>query len=253
MAKQVSLTKGVIRAIGEAVDKLFDRAIARFLAKPPVDKRIVISVTPRVTLPSLFEAASREERSKADQTVLNKLLGIAEGFIEAQRSATKARVVKAVDDWLQEAYAKGVKTDVETVLGGELAQVWGQAQAGMHKIVAAESNNARNTGVLDGIVKVNAASGIEDPVVYFVVVRDDSLCSECKRLHLRSDGRPRLWLLSEVKRGYHRKTDDVPSIGGLHPHCRCSLVTLMPGYTFDSAGSITYKSPEHDEFKEQRG
>lgn len=253
MAKQTSLTKGVIKAIQAAVDKVFDRAKARFLGTPPTDKRIVFFTKPRVNLPSLFTAAATEERAKADQTVLNKLLEIADGFIEAQRSSTKARVVKAVDDWLQQAHTLGVKTDVETVLGGELAEVWGQASAGMHRIIASESNNARNTGVLDGIIKVNAAGGIEDPLVYFVVVRDKDLCLECKRLHLMPNGvTPRVWRLSEVKRGYHKKTDDVPSLGGEHPHCRCSVATLMPGYGFDKGGSITYVAHDHDELAKQR-
>ncbi len=253
--RSVSLTPGVIKAIYKACDRLFDRAKARFLSKPPIDKRIVINVKPpRESLTSLFTSASTEERAKADQTVQSKLIEIADGYIEAQRSVTKARVVKAVDDWLQQAHTLGVKTDVETILGGELAEVWGQATAGMHKIIATESNNARNTGVLDGIVKVNAGSGIDDPLVYFVVVRDDDLCDECKRLHLQADGiTPKIWKLSEVKRGYHKKTDDVPSLGGEHPHCRCSIVTLMPGYGFDKFGSITYVDPDHDEMKNQRG
>jgi hypothetical protein len=108
--------------------------------------------------------------------------------------------------------------------------------------------------VLDGIVKVNASAGVEDPLIYFVVVRDDDLCDECRRLHLLPDGvTPKVWRLSEVKRGYHRKTDDVPSLGGEHPHCRCSLVTIMKGYGFTKSGGITYISPDHDELEAQRG
>jgi hypothetical protein len=251
--KRTSLTKGVVKAIHKVVDSLYDRAIARLFARPPVDKQIVIGTKPRVTLPSLFQAASAEERVKADQGVLEKLLQIAESFIDSQRHSTKARVVKAVDSWLQEAYAEGVKTDVQTVLGGELAKVWGQATEGMKKIVAAESNNVKNTGSLDGIIKVNAAAGIEDPLVYFVVVRDVDLCDECRRLHLADDGvTPRLYHLSDLGHGYHVKGEDDPKLGGLHPHCRCSLVTLMPGYGFDKKGMVTYVKPDHDELKRQR-
>jgi len=255
--KTPSLSKGVVKAIQAAVDKVFDKAVARFLARPPVDKRIYIGIKPRVTLPSLFEAASAEERAKADKSILERLLDVAQGFVDAQREVTKARVVKAVGSWLAEAHAKGEETtekDVEDVLGVQLYDVMRQAKDGMHKIVAAESNTAKNLGVLDGIVKVNAASGIDDPVVYFVVVRDDVLCDECKRLHLLDDGvTPRVWYLSEVGHGYHKKGQENPKLGGLHPHCRCSLVSLMPGYGFNGAGGVTYVKLGHDEMAKQRG
>lgn len=251
--KKLALSKGAVKLIFESVDKVFDRAVQRFLAKPPGDKRIYIGTKPRVTLPSLYRAASAEERAKGDENVLNSLVRIAEGFIEAQRHNTKARVVKAVESWLTQAHAKGVETDLQTVLGGELAGVWKQATEGMHKIVAAEANNARNVGTLEGIVKVNAAASVQDPVVYFVVVRDNVLCKECRRLHLQEDGvTPRVWRLSEVGHGYHKAGQDNPKMGGLHPHCRCSLVTLMPGYGFDAKGGVTYVDPDHDEYAKQR-
>lgn len=252
--KTIRLSKAVVKKIWSAVDRVFDRAVARFLAKPPADKRVFIGVKSRVTLPQLFEAASAEEHARADKSTLDSLLAIAEGYVEAQRHATKARVVKAVESWLNEAHAGGVDTDVATVLGGELAGVWKTAADGMHKIVASESNIARNTGALDGIVKFSNARGIEDPVVFFVVVRDDTLCGECRRLHLMPDGvTPRLWHLSEVAQGYHKKGDERPSLGGLHPHCRCSLATMSPGFGFDESGMVTYVSPEHDEMAKQGG
>lgn len=216
-------------------------------------KQIYIGAKPRVSLPSLFEAASAEERVRADARLLEGLLDIADGYIEAQRNQTKARTVKAVEAWLNEAQAEGVKTDLQTVLGGELEQVFGKVTSDMHRIVATEATAARNTGTLDGIVRVNASQGIEDPIVYFVVVRDDSLCAECKRLHLLDDETtPRLWYLSELRHSYHKKGDDAPSLNGEHPHCRCSLVTLMPGYGFDGSGMVEFVAVDHDEMKVQR-
>lgn len=77
-------------------------------------------------------------------------------------------------------------------------------------------------------------------------------CDRCKELHLMPDGvTPRLWLLSEVNRGYAKKGDAVPSMSGQHPHCRCGIVTVTEGYGFKN-GSITYISPGHDEMKRQR-
>jgi len=97
----------------------------------------------------------------------------------------------------------------------------------------------RNVGILEGIVKTNAVAGVEDPTVFFVVVRDGVLCGECKRLHMLEDGvTPRVWKLSEVGHGYHKKGEQFPKVGGLHPHCRCVLSTLLPGYGFNEGGFV---------------
>jgi hypothetical protein len=251
MAKD-TLPKTAVRLIQRAVDNVFDRILARFLERPYGDKKIVIGHKPRVTLPSLFNAAAAAERVKPDTDILDGLMRIAEGFIEAQRERTKAHTVKAVQSFLTEAHASGVDTDLETVLGGELAEVFGKAHHDVKRILDSEASNARNTGTLDGILKVNAAMAIEDPVVYFVVVRDASLCDECKRLHLQADGvTPRVWHLSDLGHGYFKKGGDKPCVGGLHPHCRCSLVTLMPGYGFDKAGMVQWIGFDHDELKVQ--
>lgn len=251
MARKVSIPRAAIKKIYEAVDAVFDRAIARFLNKPlPGDKRLEFKLS--TTLPSLFAAAANEERTEPDKSTLATLLEIAEGFVNSQRHATKAHVVKSVESWLNSANQEGVDTDLETVLGGELGGVFQKATDGMQKIVATESNTAKNVGGLTGITLVNAASGIEDPVVYFVVVRDDSCCDECKRLHLLDDElTPRLWYLSEVGHGYHKKGDSNPKMSGLHPHCRCTLATLLPGFGFEG-GSPTFVSTGHKEIEVQR-
>lgn len=239
-------------AVYRAVDRLFDRIKARFLGREHGDKRIYVGFTPRVTLADLYEAGARHEGARPDPAVVASLQRTAEAFLEAQRSATKAHVVRAVENWLYEARSAGVETDAKTVLGGELAGVFQRASEGVLKILDAEGTKARNTGALDGILRVNAARGIEDPSVYFVVVRDDTLCAECKRLHLLNDGvTPRVWKLSELGHGYHKKGQDNPKLGGLHPHCRCSLVTLMPGYGFDR-GSVSFVQLDHDEYARQR-
>jgi hypothetical protein len=249
-----TLPRGAVRLISQAVDKVFDRVLQRFLEHPQGDKRIYVGAKPRVTLPSLFRAASASEHVKADEAVLSNLMELAKGFLDAQRAATKARTIKAVQSWLSEAHASGVKTDLETVLGGELASVFGKAHHSVKKILDTEATTARNTGTLDGIIKVNQHRGIEDPVVFFIVVRDNTLCDECKRLHLLPDGKtPRVYHLSDLGHGYHVKGDDKPKVNGLHPHCRCSLNTLMPGYGFDAAGFVDWIGFDHDEVAKQRG
>lgn len=249
------LSQANISAIHSAVDQTFDKLKLRFLGPQSIGKRIYVNVgyVRHDSLPGLFEAAGREEGVAANMRALHQILKVAGGFVDATRERVKARVVREVQGFLTDAFNQNVNTDLETVLGGKLTEVWSETAHAVRRIIDTEATHTRNLGVLDGIVRINAQQGIEDPVVYFVVVRDSSLCSECKRLHLLPDGiTPRLWHLSDVGGGYHSKGDETPKQGGLHPHCRCSMVTLMPGYGFDPKGMVTYIKKDHDEFARQR-
>lgn len=253
MAK-TTLGKGAVRAIHDVLDRLFDRLKVRVLGNTWVDKRIKMDVIPELTLSGLFRQASIEERNKPDEDLEQSLLRTADGYLEAQRIAMKTRTVHAVESFLREAEHKGVDTDVETVLGGELGSITRNVTEGVKKIIDTEATHVRNTGTLDGLLKVNAGVGIEDPTVFFIVVRDEDLCEECRRLHLLDDGvTPRVWKLSQIGHGYHKRGEDNPKLGGLHPHCRCSLGTVLPSFGFNDSGMITYIGPNHDEFKKQNG
>lgn len=241
------LSRAATKLIETKVDEVFDRLKARALGPHLVDKQIVISYRPELSIPGIFEAAAREEGTKADADVLDSLLNVCAKYIDGSRERSKARVVSAVQAYLNEAQASGVDTDLRTVLGGRLSEVWRDVTNHVHAIVDAEATNAKNVGSLDGIIKLNTYLNIDDPVIYFVVVRDGLLCGECKRLHLDDDGvTPRLWRLSELSHEYHKRGGSVPSVGGLHPHCRCSMVTLMPGYGFNKQGMVEYKGPDYD-------
>lgn len=257
MARHLSFA--AIKSIHAAVDVLFDKAKGRFLGPGalPRDKRILLGFEgfqSPLSLPGVFSAASREEAVLPNDEAVKALMGHVGQYLEAYRAKTKAEVVKRVQAFLQEAHLGGVKTDVSTVLGGELADVWKKTTQDVHRLVETETTSARNLGTMEGILKINASQGIEDPVVYFVVVRDQHLCTECKRLHLREDGiTPRVWRISELGHGYHKRGQAAPKVSGLHPHCRCTLVTLMPGYGFDGDGMVKFISPDHDELERQRG
>jgi hypothetical protein len=157
-----------------------------------------------------------------------------------------------VEAYIMESRSKGIapstvniKKEVETSLE--------KARKHFKTISEAESTKARNMGKALQIGKVGASQGVDDPNCFFVVLRDGSTCSECIRVHLMPDRiTPRVFKLSEVKFGYHKKGENNPSISGLHPFCRCSLVYLAPGFGLVN-GQVTFVSPNHDEYKKQRG
>lgn len=249
------LSQANINAIHRSVDQTFDRLKFRLLGPQSIGKRIYVNVGYRRpdSLPGLFEAASREEGVAANIRTLHQILKVAGGYVDATRERVKARVVREVQGFLTDAHNQEITTDLKTVLEGKLTEVWSETAHAVRRIIDTEATHTKNLGVLDGIVRINAQQGIEDPVVYFVVVRDTSLCGECKRLHLMPDETtPRCWYLSEVGGGYHSKGDETPKQGGLHPHCRCSMVTLMPGYGFSPQGMVTYKEKGWNELEHQR-
>jgi hypothetical protein len=253
-----AISKTARKAIETAVEALFERAKARLLG-PDYKKRAAwggksLVFTHDFTLPGLFTAASREEGvTTVNHDLLAGLVRIAESYVDAQKEKAKAQTVQAVQSFIQDAATKGVKTDVETVLGGQLADLYGKVHADVKKIVETETTVVRNMGVDDAIQRISTLAGIPDPVVFFVVVRDGQRCGECTRLHLLDDKvTPRVYLRSEVGAGYHKRGDANPKVGGLHPHCRCVMSVLNPGFGFDAGGRVIWKTYGHDELKRQR-
>ena len=244
-----------VRIIEQAVEKLFEKIRAHtFGDKHPTGKRLYVSYKPELTLKGIFTAGAAEEGVTPSEDLLKTLLKISASYLDAAEAKAKAKTVQAVQSFLIDAGNKGVKTDLQTVLEGKLYEVMGEAQRDVKRIMETESTVVRNTSIMDGIVRSNAAAGIDDPTVFFVTVRDQHRCEECTRLHVQPDGvTPRVWKLSELGSGYHKRGDPQPKVGGLHPHCRCVLTTLMPGYGFNAGGRVQYKSPGYDEFKTQRG
>jgi len=256
------LTKAAVKQVQKAVDKLFARMKNLYLGYKldgdelrGIDKRIAIGHREELSLPGLYRAAVKDEGFTPSDDTLSALQNIAEGYLDSECEKAKAKIVKDVSSFLQDARSKGIDTDVKTVLGGALAQTFDKMTSDVNRIVDSEAQNGRALGTLEAIEKINAQSGVDAPAVFFVIVRDGHVCTECLRLHQLSGtiaGPPRVWKLSELDSGYHKKGDRTPKVGGLHPHCRCSIATLMPGYGFNEAGSVHYIGPEHDEYEHQQ-
>ena len=248
-----TLTKGSVKAIGKAVDLLFARVKGRVLGpdffRYAGDKKIYVGYKPAHSIPGVYRSAALSEDVAPNERVLNGLVKVATGYLDAEQERVKAKVIAAVNAWL----ITNPKADAMKVLGGELAPIWAETLKNVEKIVDTESTKARNLGTLEGVSEIAAARGIDDPSVFFIVVRDQHLCDECRRLHLMPDGKtPRVYKMSELSGGFHKRGDDSPCVGGLHPHCRCSLVNLAPGYGFTDAGMIRFVEVGYDEYAAQR-
>lgn len=238
-----------------AVGRLFGRAKIRMglVAAPRGDKRLYVTVDRRFTIPGLYEGAVREGGAVPRASAAEVIRRVAAGYMDSHQEAAQAAVTRVVDGVVRGA--KGVMTpEVRGALRDALEGVLTRLTAVVERVANTEATAARNLGSLEAVGQIAAARGDRDPTVYFVVVRDGYLCEECKRLHMLEDGvTPRVWKLSELDRGYHKRGGPAPSVLGLHPNCRCTQTILLPGYGFGAGGGVRFVAPDHDEYARQRG
>lgn len=242
--------------IAAIVEDMFDNIALQFIGDIPKlrnKKTLAISSSRNLGLSHLFvQAMQNKTPNQIEADVLKSLLESAHGYIESLKNRTKSNVTERIDGIMREAKLRGVpvnEQDINDILAEELSK----AKSHMNAIAESEATKLRNLGTMMDISRVASNLGDSDPTVFFVVVKDKSTCKECIRLHLMPDEvTPRLWKFSELKQGYHKRSENNPSAFGLHPHCRCTLTYLSKGFGFDKGGKLTYVSEDYSAFSKQR-
>lgn len=255
MPRLPSLTPAAARKVDASVDEIFDRLMTRLLGHGMTGRHLFIQTNDDLSLPGIFHAATTGEGGKVDTYLLNGVADIARDYINKNREQAKAQTKHRIQALLSDVQAGRIPAeDFENHVESDLHQLWDTIRSGVERVVDTESEHAKTIGLKSGIDQINDSLGVDDPVVCFIPVHDDALCDECRRLHLlpRSNT-PRCWLSSEVEASYHRRGTDRPSWNLLHPHCRCALATVLPGFGFDSDGRITFIATGHNELAYQRG
>lgn len=241
--------------IDKVVSDLFDKTALRLLGPIPKlhhKKVTLLGFAEGITLATLFvQAMNNNWLNNVEQDVITGILGGAFGYIEALKSKTTSAISERIDGLAREArIAK--EPIAETKLNEVIQEELGKAKSGMERIAASEATKTRNLGSLMTITKKAAEMGDKDPTVCFLVIKDNVTCKECLKIHLMPNGNPRLWKLSELSGGYHHRGEDFPSILLLHPHCRCTMIMVPPGYGFDKKGFLTFVGLDHNELDKQR-
>ena len=251
----IGLSSSDKESINALVEDVFDKVALQLIGEIPRlkhKKLLILNTQKNYGLANLFvESMQNRAPNIIEQDALKSLLETSYGYIDSLKSKTRSNVTDRVDALVKEAKARGGKV-AEDALNEVIGEEMRKARAHLKAITESESTKIRNVGSAMTISRVAASNGDSDPSVFFVVVKDKETCSECKRLHLNDDGTPRVWKFSELKQGYHKRSEDVPSAFGLHPHCRCTLTYLSQGYGFNAKGHVTYISRDHNEFAKQR-
>ncbi len=237
-----------------AISKMFDLLSYQLLGNIPKlrNKSPFFGSSPQMSLAHIFiKALGGREPNFLERDVLKSILSSSYGYIEGLKNRTSSNVVEAVDALAREARigkTHVTSAQVAEVLSSEMAK----ARSHMKTIAEAETTKTRNMGHTMEIAKKASDQGIEDPTCFYVIVRDGKACHECVKLHMLPDGTtPRVWKMSEMSMGWHKRGDDRPSACGEHPFCRCSLTQLSPGWGF-RGGFVSFISLDHDEFRKQR-
>lgn len=125
------------------------------------------------------------------------------------------------------------------------------------RVSSTEVSTAMNLGEADAIVERNKGKKSEEIYVYKRVNKDAATCVHCKKAYLRDDQvTPKVFKLSELQANgtnYGLKASEYkPTITPLHPNCRCALVEIPNGWTFEEdTGKMIYKNPDWIEYKNQ--
>lgn len=242
--------------IDKVVGELFDKAALRLLGPIPKlhhKKITLLGFLEGATLATLFvQAMNNKYLNHTEQDVMKSILGGAFGYIETLKSKTTSAISERIDGLAREA--RIAKEPIpEAKLNEVIQEELGKARSGMERIAASEATKSRNLGSLMDISRKAAEIGDKDPTVYFLVIKDSVTCKECLKIHLMPDGiTPRLWKLSELGGGYHKRGEDFPSVMLLHPRCRCTMLMVPPGYGFDKSGHLTFIGIGHNELEKQR-
>lgn len=249
------LSLKAVESIERMISSKFDNIGMQFLGMVPKitkTKKIVFS-TSQNSLTSLFlQALGTRNPNTEEEDTLKVILRIANGYVEALKERTQARIIQNINAYMLDQNAKREPvqlTQTKKIFREEMDK------AGNHfKLIAnSESNKTANVGTALQISKVGESNGEEDPTVFFIVTIDDVTGSEEFRLHLLPDRKtPRLWKLSEIGHEYHKKGESNPKFAGLHPNCRCKITYLAKGFGFDENGKSVWKGLDHDEFEVQR-
>jgi hypothetical protein len=246
----------VVLLIEQSVAEVFQRARDRFLGPYSVTGRnLFVGFDRALSLPGIIETAAIEEGFTPRRDHLDSLIAIARNYLDGAEARAKAQVLHSVESWVREHRQTDKNGDeIRNALGMALADVWGEIKTTMRAIFDTETQRAKSVTLAEGIAQAQASLGIDDPTVFFVIVRDLVCCSECWKIHMLADRTtPRVWKLSEISHEYHKRGDDFPSIMGLHPNCRCTLAPLLPGFGFNKSGYVTWKGEGWDEYAHQRG
>lgn len=223
------------------------RLLGKYFTGPKIYFEVVEQTNPLETLEGVYNFTYNMlygAGAKPNPKRVKQLMKITGNYLDAERLRTVNHVLNAIES---------AKTfdDVKEVVEKQMEKTNGY----VNMLVGNEIRNIQANAEKEGIEKLGAAIGVEDPVVCKLGVVDDKLCKYCRPLWHTDENPmiPKVYKLSELKDGYMNHKDPQPTILASHPSCRHVTSMIPPGFGFTNQGVITFKGFGYDIYAEQRG
>lgn len=223
------------------------RMLGRFFTGPRIYFELIGAQNPLDTLEGIYNytytmlygPGARPTTKRAKE--LSKITG---NYIEAERLKTINKIMVGIE-----------KADSFEDVKDEIDKHVEKATNYIKTLVTTEVRQVQANAEREGIEKLGASIGVEDPTVCKLGVIDNKLCPVCVSLWHSDDNIqiPKVYKMSELKDGYNEnKKKPIPTIAPSHPHCRHVLTMVPPNFGFSPTGAIQFKGFGYDVYAEQR-
>ncbi len=163
---------------------------------------------------------------------------------------------KLITETIRPTIIEGIEQDKGVMkIASELREKTGDLFRDWKRVSVTEVASAMNLGEADAIVSRNKGKSPDSIYVYKRVNHDSALCNHCKKAYVMPNGiTPKVYTLSELQQNgtnYGKKASDYKAtITPIHPNCRCSLVEIPNGWTFNQQGQMIYKGPDFIQYRD---
>jgi len=238
-------------AIIDIVDDLFAKMSKSFLGFDPKSK--TLDGGGRNLISIFMTGLNTTSPTSEEKDILKTSLRITEAYIDGLKSRTQTRILDKINSEVESYSSRSEQLSlnkIREIMGKEFSLAGNNFKIAINS----EANKIRNLSTAMKIEKLSTAKGIKDPYVFWVVTLDEKTADKPeKTLHLiPGTTTPRVWRLSEIKHEFWKKGMEQTSIYGGHPHCRCVLTYMAPGWGFDAKGKVKYRGRGHDEYSFQK-
>ncbi len=247
----MDLTEKQQLAITESINDLFYKLAVKLLGRFFKGPKIYFALLKDFNMLDTLEGAYRYSLAlshgpgfEPDEKRIKRLSKITQGYLDSQRLKTLNHVLMAVE----------AGDDVEEVKE-EVQKQLDKATNYVDLLVNNEFRVTQAYAERDGIERLSASLGIDDPTVVKLGQVDNKLCKECRNLWHSSENVkvPKAYKLSELKSGYMDHKNPEPTELPSHPRCRHVLTMVPAGYTFNGNGVIQFKAFNFDFYADQHG
>lgn len=247
----MKLRQDQLHEISQAVDDLFYSTKAKLLGKffegPKIYFELVYDSDPLQTIEGIFRYTLQLlfPNAQPDPKTVETLAHITGNYLDARRLQTKNKILTDI-----------LAAKTKTAAAGVVKEHLDTASNYIEMLVNTETRIAQAYAEKEGIHRVAASVGVDDPVVCKLGIIDEKMCKNCRKLwHNDSNIRvPKVYKMSELQEGYNKDwKNPVPTVGPTHPNCRHVLTFVPPNFGFDKTGNITFKGLGWDEYAFQNG